>query len=313
MENKGNKRFGFFGGQLEVQDKIKELKREGYSSDNLYVIAKSEEQVRALRLYDGVHFSTEQEGGWIDKFKDMFSGGHTLVNVFEEMGFTREESEDYNRRIDNGEIFLYADDETYAEPAGTAGRNDFDDRERTYDRDNTINRTDSTGTDRNYDSETTYDRGSDISGQPAMSRAERRKHQTGANEDSLLLHEEQLEVHKERVQTGEINVNKRIVEEQMEMDVPVERDDVVVERRPVADNGNASGEVRTEPYHVGDELHIPVVEERLVVTKKEVVTEEIVITKRRISDTEHISETVRREEVDIDDSGLPGGERPRNV
>lgn len=43
----------------------------------------------------------------------------------------------------------------------------------------------------------------------------------------------------------------------------------------------------------------------MVVTKKEVVTEEIVVTKRKINETEHITETVRREEVDIDESDLP--------
>ncbi|WP_052131647.1 YsnF/AvaK domain-containing protein [Planococcus sp. CAU13] len=287
MENKGNKQFGFFGGQLEVQDKIKELKKEGHPPDSLYVIAKSEDQVRALRLYDGVHFSTEEEGGWIDKFKGMFSGSHTLANVFEEMGFTREEAEDYNRRIDNGEIFLFADDEVFT---GTESAS------------NTGAVTNTGGA-----AVGSHGTGTEQQGQPTMSRTQRRRSQSGNDEESLLLHEEQLEIHKERLQTGEINVNKRIVEEQMEMDVPVERDDVIVERRPVSDMGNETGEVRTEPYHVGDELHIPVVEERLVVTKKEVVTEEIVVTKRKIRDTEHITETVRREEVDINDSGLPGG------
>ncbi|WP_203332892.1 YsnF/AvaK domain-containing protein [Planococcus beigongshangi] len=296
MEKKGAKQFGFFGGQLEVQDKIEELKSEGYPSDNLYVIAKDNEQINGLRSFSGVHFSTEQEGDWIDKFKDLFSGNQSLINVFEEMGFTREQSEDYNRRIENGEIFLFADDEEYSEVRNA----DPGSREELF----------KSG---NYYSDDGQSKDGSSDRPPIMSRTERRKQQSGSGEESLFLHEEQLEVHKERVQTGEINVNKRIVEEQQEMDVPVERDDVVVERRPVDDSGDGSSDIRTEPYHVGDELHIPVVEERLVVTKKEVVTEEIVITKRKISDTEHISETVRREEVDIDESNLPDGDRPPNV
>ncbi|MCM3611061.1 YsnF/AvaK domain-containing protein [Planococcus sp. MERTA32b] len=279
MDKKNNKLFGFFGGQMEVREKIEELKTEGYSSDNMYIIAKDNEQINALRSYSGVHFSTEQDGDWIDKFKEMFSGSHSLKNVFEEMGFSNEEAEDFNRRIENGEIFLFADDEVYNENAGSAGSA----------------------------SEGTSNHNEDFSEAPKMSRTERRKRQSGSgnSEESLLLHEEQLEIHKERVQTGEINVNKRIVEEQQHLDVPVERDDVMVERRPIADNGSQGEEIRREPYQVGDELHIPVVEERLVVTKKEVVTEEIVVTKRKINETEHISETVRREEVDIDDRGLP--------
>lgn len=278
MDKKGNKLFGFFGGQMEVQEKIEELKNEGYPSDNMYVIAKDNEQINALRSYSEIHFSTEQDGEWIEKFKEMFSGNHSLRNVFEEMGFSSEEAEDFNRRIENGEIFLFADDEVYDESdreAGISAAGGYRDSSGEY-------------------AET-----------PKMSRTERRRKLSGTDEESLLLHEEQLEVHKERVQTGEINVNKRIVEEQQHMDVPVERDDVVVERRPVADNGNPDEEIRREPYQVGDELHIPVVEERLVVTKKEVVTEEIVVTKRKINETEHISETLRREEVDIDDRDLP--------
>lgn len=281
MDKKNNKLFGFFGGQMEVQEKIEELRSEGYPSDNMYVIAKDNEQINALRSYSEVHFSTEQDGDWIDKFKEMFSGNHSLKNVFEEMGFSNEEAEDYNRRIENGEIFLFADDEVYNE----------------VDRSTGYTATETTGTNEHP--------GSGFSDAPKMSRAERRKKMTGNGEESMFLHEEQLEVHKERVQTSEINVNKRIVEEQQHMDVPVERDDVIVERRPVADNGDSNEEIKREPYQVGDELHIPVVEERLVVTKKEVVTEEIIVTKRKISDTEHISETVRREEVDIDDRDLP--------
>lgn len=277
MDKKGNKRYGFFGGQMEVRDKIEELKNNGYPSDNIYIIAKDNEQINALRSFSEVHFSTEQDGDWIDKFKEMFAGNPSLKNVFEEMGFSRDEAEEFNRRIESGEIFLFADDEIYNESVRGA----------------------------NVSSEGTADDSAGYRESPKMSRTERRKKLSDNGEESIYLHEEQLEVHKERVQTGEINVNKRIVEEQQHFDVPVERDDVVVERRPVTDTGNPDEEIKREPYQVGDELHIPVIEERLVVTKKEVVTEEIVVTKRKINETEHISETVRREEVDIDENDLP--------
>lgn len=277
MDKKNNKRYGFYNGQMEVKDKIEELNNNGYPGDNLYVIAKSNDQISALGTYPEVHFSTEQDGDWIDKFKEMFGGNYSLRRVFEEMGFSRDEAESFDRRIDSGEIFLFADDEVYNESVGSAGI---------------------TG------AEFSADTAADAEA-PKMSRAERRKKLSDNGEESIYLHEEQLEVQKERVQTGEINVNKRIVEEEQHIDVPVERDDVVVERRPVADTGNPDEEIKREPYQVGDELHIPVIEERLIVTKKEVVTEEIVVTKRKINETEHITETLRREEVDIDESDFP--------
>lgn len=278
MDKKGNKIFGFFNGQIEVQDKIDELRNGGYPSDNMYVIAKDNEQINGLRSYSEAHFSTEQDGDWIDKFKDMFSGDFSLKNVFEEMGFSREEAEEYNRRIEQGEIFLFADDEVFEEEKVSKNSGTLE-----------------------SSPETAFG----FSGNSNMSRTERRKNRSDTKEESLLLHEEQLEVHKEPVQTGEVNVNKRIVEEQQDLDVPIERDEVTVERRPITDQPNADAEIQSEPYKVGDELHIPVIEERLIVTKKEVVVEEIVITKRKINDTKHISETIRREVVDIDDEDLP--------
>lgn len=304
MDKKGNKRFGFYGGQMEVQDKIEELKNEGYPSDNIYVIAKDNEQINGLRSNSEVHFSTEQDGDWIDKFKEMFSGNHSLKNVFEEMGFTRDESEEYNQRIENGEIFLFADDEEFAE---SAFRTESSTSDSTFDRESNLAQPESV--EDTYTSGNEHGQSGNQTEPPMMSRKERRKNLSAGGEDSIFLHEEQLEVHKERVQTGEVNVNKRIVEEQQQMDVPVERDDVIVERRPIADNGIQDEEIRRDPYQVGDELHIPVIEERLVVTKKEVVTEEIVVTRRRIQDTEHVSETIRREEVDIDENDLSNGRR----
>jgi len=51
-----------------------------------------------------------------------------------------------------------------------------------------------------------------------------------ATDRTLRLHEEQLQVSKERVQTGEVQVHKRVVTELRTMQVPVQREEVVVER-----------------------------------------------------------------------------------
>ncbi|MBW9235012.1 DUF2382 domain-containing protein, partial [Leptospira santarosai] len=42
-----------------------------------------------------------------------------------------------------------------------------------------------------------------------------------------------MNVDKNRVQTGEVNVNKHVVEEEQSVEVPVEREEVYVERRAV--------------------------------------------------------------------------------
>lgn len=114
------------------------------------------------------------------------------------------------------------------------------------------------------------------------------------DEESVQLHEERLNVDKENVETGEASVDKHVVEEEQEFDVPVEREEVTIERRPV-------NEKVDEDFNANDDdsVHIPLHEERVKVEKENVVSEEIVIKKNKVQDTEHVSEKVRHEEADI--------------
>lgn len=114
------------------------------------------------------------------------------------------------------------------------------------------------------------------------------------DEEAVQLHEERLNVDKENVETGEASVDKHVVEEEQEFDVPVEREEVTIERRPV-------NEKVDEDFNANDDdsVHIPLHEERVNVEKENVVSEEIVIKKNKVQDTEHVSEKVRHEEADI--------------
>lgn len=114
------------------------------------------------------------------------------------------------------------------------------------------------------------------------------------DEESVQLHEERLNVDKENIETGDASVDKHVVEEEQEFDVPVEREEVTIERRPV-------NEKVDEDFNANDDdsVHIPLHEERVKVDKENVVSEEIVIKKNKVQDTEHVSEKVRHEEADI--------------
>ena len=57
------------------------------------------------------------------------------------------------------------------------------------------------------------------------------------------------------------------------------------------------------PRREGDTLIVPIVEEEIVVTKRLVVREELRITKRRIARHEEVSDTVRKEEMQIETLG----------
>ena len=53
----------------------------------------------------------------------------------------------------------------------------------------------------------------------------------------------------------------------------------------------------------GEEIRVPVTEERVEVEKRSMVTEEVSIGKRQVQDTEQVSGTVRKEEVRVEEKG----------
>ena len=112
----------------------------------------------------------------------------------------------------------------------------------------------------------------------------------------LELREEQLHVHKEEAEAGTVTIGKRVTEHTEAVDVPVREEQVVIERRPVAGEPAAG---RT----IGDDevIEVPVMRERVTVEKEAVVAEEIIVRKEATEHTEHIEETVRREEPVIHD------------
>jgi uncharacterized protein (TIGR02271 family) len=119
-----------------------------------------------------------------------------------------------------------------------------------------------------------------------------------AGQQSMKLHEEQLQVHKQPVQAGEVKVRKEVVTEHKTIDVPVTREEVVVERHPVAGRAASSADIRP-----GEEVRIPVREEEVRVEKKPVVKEEVTVGKRQVQETERVGGNVRKEEVRVEKKG----------
>jgi uncharacterized protein (TIGR02271 family) len=115
---------------------------------------------------------------------------------------------------------------------------------------------------------------------------------------SLRLREEQLNVSKERVQAGQVGLHKEVIEEQKTIDVPVTHEEVYIERRPVTD-GVDDG----TPIGEGEQIQVPVSAEQVNVSKHTVTTGEVAIGKRQVEETQHVSDTVRREEARLDQQG----------
>jgi len=113
------------------------------------------------------------------------------------------------------------------------------------------------------------------------------------SQERVVLSEEELVVGKREVPVGEVVVQKHIEEQVIRQTIPVTREKVEVERRPLPPG--AGLEPRTE----GDVMYIPLVEEELVVTKRLVAREELVIRKTRVTEEQVIEETVRRERAEV--------------
>jgi uncharacterized protein (TIGR02271 family) len=121
------------------------------------------------------------------------------------------------------------------------------------------------------------------------------------------LREEELRVEKDRVQAGEVSLRKEVVTEERTVEVPVTREEVVIERRPAAQGREAGGRIEE-----GEEIRIPLMEEEVRVEKTPVVREEVGLKKRQVQDTEQVSETVRREEARIEQTGDAALRGPRS-
>ncbi|HKG57817.1 MAG TPA: YsnF/AvaK domain-containing protein [Candidatus Limnocylindrales bacterium] len=113
------------------------------------------------------------------------------------------------------------------------------------------------------------------------------------------VREERLQAERRQEQAGEVTVGKNVVEEQKDLDVPVTRDEVQVRR--VAMDRAADGDANA--FSDGDTIRVPVTAEKLDVGKETRVVEEIEVSKRPVTETQRVSDTVRREQVDVNESG----------
>jgi len=115
----------------------------------------------------------------------------------------------------------------------------------------------------------------------------------------LHLHEEELRVTTERASAGEVRLGKEVVEEQQTVTVPTTREEVYVERVP----GDRQPDAHGIGEGVGETIRVPVSEERVEVEKQTVLAEEVHVGTREVQETQQVSDTIKREEARIEQSG----------
>src|SRR4051795_2875689 len=79
----------------------------------------------------------------------------------------------------------------------------------------------------------------------------------GSDITHLDLREEELDINKYRVETGDVTLHKDIVEEEQSVDVPVSHDQVIIEQRVV------DRKPTDEPITAEETVRIPVTSEKI--------------------------------------------------
>lgn len=124
---------------------------------------------------------------------------------------------------------------------------------------------------------------------------------TDADHIVVERYEEDLVVNKRLTEVGQVSVTKRVVEEPQTVLVDIERQEWDVVRtdveRPWQQGDDAP---RTE----GDTIIVPIIAEKLEVMRRRVVVGEVRLTKRVSTEQREITETVRREVVEVSGPGI---------
>jgi uncharacterized protein (TIGR02271 family) len=119
-------------------------------------------------------------------------------------------------------------------------------------------------------------------------------------DDAMTRSEEELRVGTAERESGRVRLKKYVVEDQVTQTVPVRREEVRLEREPITD-GNVGA--ATDGPAISEEEHEVVLHEEEPVVEKQVVPKERVrLDKEAHREERQVSDTVRKEEIEVDDA-----------
>jgi len=119
----------------------------------------------------------------------------------------------------------------------------------------------------------------------------------GTDRESVVVRDEQLNVGTETRESGRVRLRKHSYTDTETVEVPVSREEVVVEREPI--DPNAPEALRND----GDEEVVVTTHEEVPVVDKTATAEKVTVDKNRVQDTERVSGTVQREDVEVEGEG----------
>ncbi|MFM7235330.1 MAG: YsnF/AvaK domain-containing protein, partial [Cyanobium sp.] len=115
--------------------------------------------------------------------------------------------------------------------------------------------------------------------------------------------EEQLEVSRERVETGRVRISKSVESREEVVDEPLNREKIRVEHVPI--NQVVSGDI-PQIREEGDVTVIPILEERVVTRTELVLVEEVRVHRERSEYRDPQRITLRKEVVAVERFGEDG-------
>lgn len=105
----GKRFIGMFHTEQELLAKIKELKTEGYDDHQVFVLAKSEDNVKLLQQRTDAEIQTT-DGSWLDKFMDFMTGEDRVRSLMDDLGFSDDERAGFYQDVNEGSMLLYVDE-----------------------------------------------------------------------------------------------------------------------------------------------------------------------------------------------------------
>jgi uncharacterized protein (TIGR02271 family) len=156
------------------------------------------------------------------------------------------------------------------------------------------------------DFETSYSNVAGSTSDRGSGRAEVGAYEVAAEDELRIpVMEEELTATVRGQEAGAVRIEKDVVEEERTLDVPVTEERVRVERR-VVDRPVSAADADAFEETVID---VPLRSETVDVQKQARVAEEVVVSKEATQRTERVADTVRKEEVFVDEDALVDASR----
>ncbi len=117
-------------------------------------------------------------------------------------------------------------------------------------------------------------------------------------DDAMTRSEEELQVGKTQSQAGQARLKKYVVTENVTETVPVQREELRIEREPITD---ANADEATSGPEISEEEHeVTLTEEEVVANKQVVPKERVQMTKDTVTEEREVSGELRKERIEAE-------------